>query len=639
MSSSVTPAAHGGNGARAVDWLAIWILVSASCTLSGWFLSLLGCLNIWGYSCAFILLSGSLWLYRKPLGFSGKRLVLFRGGSFHPHFWLPKAWLLLTLLVFVGGAIHHPNNYDHLSYRFTRVLHWSWEQRWYWIDTPNMRQNLMATGFEWLMTPVFVFFQTDRLFFLINIISYLLLPGVIFSVFCQLGICKRVSWWWMWMLPTGYCYLLQAGSVSSDLFSTVYLLASFLYILKAGEEDSPKNIIYAVLAIALATGTKASNVPLILPWLVAAFMKRRAVLKCRPEVLVGTIIIAAVISFLPIALINTYFTGDYTGDPHNLSKIKLDNPISGLLGNSIQIAVANVWPPIWPEKLSANVLIPASLKAYFARTFPCFDVAASAGEVQIEESAGIGLGITLCLGLMIALRCWAGAARPALVIKPNWHCLPVFIGTLVALTAFLARFGNQGAPRYLTPYYPLVIAGLLLLLALDGTVMRFSICNIFAFGVMLAAVPLIIISPARPLFPTELAAHHLAAISPASADRMQRVYEVYGQRYDSMKDVLKDIPNTEKSVGLIQTGDIPESVLWRPYGLRRIVDVKPDTTLEQLKADHIRYIIVDDEALIETYHTTLESITQNWLAVVVDEKEVGLWASRGKEPWHIIALQ
>jgi len=160
-----------------------------------------------------------------------------------------------------------------------------------------------------------------------------------------------------------------------------------------------------------------------------------------------------------------------------------------------------------------------------------------------------------------------------------------------------------------------------------------------ACGVMFMAVPLIIASPERPLFPTETAAHVLARMSPASAKRMQKVYEVYGLRYDAMRDLVAALPATETSVGLVQTGDIAESVLWRPYGSRRIVDVKPAETIDQLKAEHIRFVIVDDQALKETYHTTLDEVTKNWLADVVLEKDLVLWAQRGPEGWHVIALQ
>jgi hypothetical protein len=635
--ASLAAADHGGKVERGVDWVAIWIVVSAWCQFSGWTLSLFGSLNRGGYAVALLVLIAVLWFFRLPLGLAGRKRPLFKVRAFHPRRWLPKIWLLLALLAFVGGLIHPPNNYDHLSYRFTRLLHWAWEQKWHRIDTENIRMNLAATGFEWLMAPSFVLLQTDRFFFLINITSFLLLPGLIFSVFHRLGISKRVSWWWMWVLPTGYCYLVQAGSVSNDLFATVYFLASFHFVLRAEANSSSKNFVCSCLAMALTTGAKISNVPLGLPWLLVCFLNRKNWLKFKPMTWGAVLLIGSVVSILPIIALNIYYTGDYSGDPHNKEKMKLDNPVAGVIGNSLMVVVDNSWPPLWPTKMSLISSVPAPWEKYLKRSFPRFDL--SAGEMQVEESAGVGLGITVSVILMIILRAWAGMARPDLLSGSKRRSLPIFIGMGVALIAFISKLGNEGAARLLAPYYPLLIAGLLVLQALDGVVIRFAICRIVAFIVMFMAVPLVIASPQRPLFPTDLAVRYLAAVSPAKAERMQRVYEVYGSRYDGMKDLFTAIPGTETSVGLIQTGDVTESILWRPYGSRRIVDLNPDESIEQLKADRIHFVIVYDEALNETYHTTLDQVMTTWSARVVMEKDFRLRAKNKPEAWHVIELQ
>jgi hypothetical protein len=151
-------------------------------------------------------------------------------------------------------------------------------------------------------------------------------------------------------------------------------------------------------------------------------------------------------------------------------------------------------------------------------------------------------------------------------------------------------------------------------------------------------VPLVIASPERPLFPIDAAVRYVASISPVKAERMQRVYDVYASRYDGMKDLVAAIPETEKTVGLVETGDITESVLWRPYGSRRIVDVGPDKSIDQLKADQIHYVIVYDEALNESYHTTFAQVIKKWNAKVVLEKDLMLRAKKNPEPWYVIEL-
>src|SRR5882762_2676142 len=102
----------------AIDWLALWILFSSWCSLSGWFLSLLGDLNPWGYGIALLVFIGGLFLFGKFLLLSKERPPFSRGRLFYPRWMLPNIWLGLTILIFIGGLLYHPNNYDYLTYRF-----------------------------------------------------------------------------------------------------------------------------------------------------------------------------------------------------------------------------------------------------------------------------------------------------------------------------------------------------------------------------------------------------------------------------------------------------------------------------------------------------------------------------------------
>lgn len=624
----------------AVDWLALWLLVSAWCTLSGWLLSSLGMLNRLGYGILLFLFLGLLGFYHEPLGLIRPDHRTFRLPPSFRRNWLPKAWLFLAFLAFLGALIYHPNNYDYLAYRFPRVLHWSWEQQWHWIATPTKRMNVAATGFEWLMVPIFVFFQTDRLFFLINTVSFFLLPGVIFAVFHRLGVSKRIAWWWMWVLPCGFCYALQAGSVSNDLFATVYLLASFFYLLRLNEENSApaRNFFFSCLAMALATGAKASNLPLMLPWVIALAFQGNQVLKIRPVILAGTFFLAALISFLTTALWNIHYTGTYTGDPHDESMMQQPDPIGGLVGNSFFIGLQNLKPPLWPSEVPLTDLIPGSFFDYLTRTYPRLHYATGLDQIQLEESAGVGLGISACVFLMVALRLWAGLAKPHLVHRPKWKSFPIFLGTGIALLVLVIKLCNEGMPRLITPYYPFLILGILVLIALDGRVIRFRICHFFAAVAAIMAIVLIVISPARPLFPVQWAVKVIARISPSRVERVERVYGVYGSRYDAMKEVRLLLPDSEKSVGFIQTGDVMEATLWRPYGSRRIVDVTPDETLDQLKNDHIHLVIVGDYALVYKYKMSIEELTKKWSATITAKRKPILRASADTGSWYIFEL-
>ena len=98
-------------------------------------------------------------------------------------------FLLIAALSFLGGCLYPPLNYDANAYRLPRVMHWLWAGQWAWIHVFDARMNIAACGMEWLSAPLILFSHTtDRLLFLINWVSYLMLPGLLFSVFTRLQV-------------------------------------------------------------------------------------------------------------------------------------------------------------------------------------------------------------------------------------------------------------------------------------------------------------------------------------------------------------------------------------------------------------------------------------------------------------------
>ena len=104
-------------------------------------------------------------------------------------------FFLLVLLALLSGSLQPDLDYDANAYRLPRVFHWLWFEQWHWIRTFDARMNISGCGFEWLSAPLILFTHTDRLLFFINWISYLLLPGLIFSAFIRLQVRPRVAWW------------------------------------------------------------------------------------------------------------------------------------------------------------------------------------------------------------------------------------------------------------------------------------------------------------------------------------------------------------------------------------------------------------------------------------------------------------
>jgi hypothetical protein len=562
-----------------------WILVSTWASLAGWSLSLSGHFNQAGYSWSLIFLAFALALL------VGKRKSLRSKSSFHPlrylkrfrenpsnrSSWLPLLFVFAAFLILAGGILYSPSNYDGLSYRLPRILHWLDAGHWHWINTPNTRQNYSAPGFEWLMAPLFVFFKTDRLFFLINWMSFLVLPSLVFRTFRLAGLRAITCWWWMWLFPLGYGYALQAGGVGNDAFATIYALASVCFVLSADPKERFSDFGWAILAVALLTGTKGSNLPLALPWLVAMFLRYQVWVPRLPK-LIPWVAIALMISFVPIATLNHKYTGSWSGDPSNHGKMNLSNPAAGLLGNSLMLSYGSLQPPLLFSSSKANSLttslVPGELKGWLLERFPRFEL--KLGEIPMEESAGLGLGLTACLAFWIFM----GRRSPislSILLGEAWLFLG--IAGLISLLFFMAKMGSESTARLLLPYYPFLILLPLGFWRLPSGALR-KLAPLFTLLCSTALVGLIL-SPARPLFPV----HKLLTIMGDSHRlvRVREVYQAYRQRANCWDPILAIVPPDIETLGFFSHGDDLEAPLWRPFGMRKIVSTgEKDITVSGL---------------------------------------------------------
>ena len=381
----------------------------------------------------------------------------------------------------------------------------------------------------------------------------------------------------MWLLPLGYGYVLQSGSIGNDAFATVYALASVSFVLSADRKESFSDFGWAILAVALLTGTKGSNLPLALPWLVAMLLRYQVWISRIPKLL-PWVATALMISFVPTAALNHKHTGSWNGDPTNQGKMNLSNPVAGFLGNSLMLGYYSLQPPLLfsPSKTNnlATSLVPAELKSWLLEQFPRFEF--KMGEIPMEESAGLGLGLITCFVLWIFKGSRFRVSLPILRTQ-TWFFLG--IAGLGSLLFYMAKMGSESTARLLLPYYPF-----LLLLPLGFY--RFpkqpipKIRWVFLFFASWVIVPMVL-SPARPLFPVQKLLTSIGD-SPQFA-RVRQVYQTYMQRGTCWDPILNIIPPDIKTLGFFSHGDDLEAPLWRPFGLRKIVSTgEKDITVNGL---------------------------------------------------------
>jgi hypothetical protein len=597
----------------------LWIWISAFATFAGWALSTFGQLNRAGYAVAFAAFAAFIFFQRKNPVLAG--IKKYRAKKICQRFRrpLPLSFALLAALIFAGAAIYLPDNYTGVTYRIPRILQWLAHSHWFWIHTTNYRMNDRACGIEWLSAPLLLFTRSTRLLVLLNFLPFLFMPGLIFSIFSRLGVSPRVAWQWMWLLPTGYDFVLQAGSAANDTFPTIYALAAVDFALRARQSKSSAEATISFLSAALLTGAKASNLPLLLPW--AILLVEPHWRNAKPGIMLSLfirhlplLVVATVISFLPMAILNSIYCRDWSGAVLEEPNMVASNPFYALVGNIFQILFQNLCPPFFPPAKWWNAHAPeiaphalVSVSHYFIMGF--FDL----GELPTEDSAGIGLG--LCTLLAVSLLAKFSSARipapiPEIDLKEKRLRFCVLIAPWIALLFYCVESGMNTAARLIAPYYPLIIP-LLLTGPAASYLIRRRLWRILVIGNFIFAFAILILTPPRPLWPAQTVLSYLAERHPNShpLSRAREVYSVYSKRYDSLAGVRALLPKDIPIVGFAGGTDDSEISLWLPFGSRRVEDFLITDSPAELQKRGIAYAVIDDSQLPQG-RATLDA----WLA-------------------------
>ena len=600
-----------------------WILLSTVLVGSGWILSALHQLNRAGYGLILAPFAAIILFQWRKAGLlsSGnfqrcrlKLLKRFRRRA-------PQIFLLTAALSFLGGCLYPALNYDSNSYRLPRVMHWLWAGQWHWIYTFDGRMNFAACGMEWLSAPLILFSHTDRLLFLINWISYLMLPGLVFSVFTRLQIRSRVAWWWAWLLSSGWCFALQSASVANDSFAAIYILAAVDLALRARERQSLSDLCLSMLAAALATGVKRTNLPLAALWLIAAWPVLPLFWKApvRTAVVAGC---ALLVSIVPISLLNYHYCGTWL--PLETTGAAPDkhfqlNPFWGMLGNAFCLPVQNLTPPFynllppfysyWPvlwNDLMRQFLQP-SPGAHFA-SFENFGFLSVVFYHGISEgNAGLGFGI--CLMIFATWRERAQLRKKGgFVESPSQPSAVLRLLRLAPwglLLLFMAKVGTYENARQLAPYY-IFLFPLWLVRPGQAQVTRQRSWQRLAFAVMTITVLVLATISERPLFPAQTLFKRVQSKFAGSDVLMNECIHYLDSNYQialaRRAYLVEALPPGETVIGyssMIFFDD--ETGIWLPYGRRRVECLLPGDPPERLRALGIHYVVLNGPFVNQTF--------------------------------------
>jgi hypothetical protein len=632
------PATMDRNATPTVDpqtrLFVLWMLFAVFCQCAGWGLSAIHQLNAAGYIVAFVLffVAAAVWMRRA---FPGMAKPFFPKHRFRRPF--PVAFLILTALAVLGGALYLPNNFDAHAYRTPRVLHWLAEGRWHWIHSHFGNLNVRGAAFEWITAPLFLFTKTDRLEFLINAICFLFVPGRIFAVLTRLGVRRRVAYYWMWIFPTAYGFILQAGSIGNDLFTALWPMTAIEFALRAREMKRVEYVWLSGFAAALMTASKAFGLLLLPAWGISILPALGLLLR-RPVGSIVAMLIAAAASMIPTALLNLHYCGDWTGIAAEPVRLIGGPPVFQIVVNFVLIVLTNLAPPIFPFSGAwdrfVHYVVPAAVQArvdqYFEPDAARFRIA----EMPGEESAGLGFGVSILL-LLIVVRQLTSARSSSrnLFSLRNFIALAALGGALI----FMAQSGLYAPARYLLPLcFPIVIPILALPAAFELTLKDWW--RRLALALFALAALLLIVAPARPLFPAQTLLSKANVSARPLLQRAAEVYAIYRDRADLLRPIRETLPASAKIIGLISFNE-PETSLWRPFGSRRILHIRSEDSPEFTRSRGIQYVVIERSAIaLDYFKTTPEEWARKNNGEMIARFSIKMLARGKPMDWVLVRL-
>jgi len=147
----------------------------------------------------------------------------------------------------------------------------------------------------------------------------------------------------------------------------------------------------------------------------------------------------------------------------------------------------------------------------------------------------------------------------------------------------------------------------------------------------------LILSPSRPLWPATAVLERFGGSESSHplVRKASTVYLVCSQRADAFAPARALLPGGANPLGFM-TADDPETSLWRPFGSRRILHVRPLDTAQDIRRQGCPYVLVKSNMVPMYAKITVDEWLQSRRMTVLQRFKLHLRASDGPSDWLLV---
>jgi len=173
---------------------------------------------------------------------------------------------------------------------------------------------------------------------------------------------------------------------------------------------------------------------------------------------------------------------------------------------------------------------------------------------------------------------------------------------------------------------------------------RLSYCRAWRMLLALAALsalPAMILSPSRPLWPAQTVVEWRAREHPDRPllQRLSAVYSCYANRNDLLAPLRAALPDDARNIGFVAGSNDADYSLWRPLGRRRVEYLRDDrhSGLE-IPAD-VEWIVVKKNTWPDVSNMSLKEWAAQHQATIVLSVPIVSIVAWGGETWCLLHLR